>query len=300
MNFLDHTLPDASASYLNALAQLTIKQVEQNYLLQNNQMQIETILNRVTALEDHVGIAKRDLHIVANNYQTMQSLVQDGLELVVIPAGSFIMGSNDFKNEKPHHTVNVRSFAMGKTPVTQHQWQAVMGSNPSYFKEGGGDCPVEMVSWYDVEQFIQKLNIKTGKTYRLPSEAEWEYAARAGATGNWCFGNDESQLGRYAWYKANSGDRTHPVAQKQANAFGLFDMHGNVWEWIQDNHHDNYDGTPTDGSAWTRVDVQSPHVRRGGSKNNEPVNMRSAERDQSHPDERYNNIGFRLARTLLT
>jgi formylglycine-generating enzyme required for sulfatase activity len=164
-----------------------------------------------------------------------------GIEFILIPAGSFTMGSNDGdSDEKPPHTVTIsRPFYIGKYEVTQKQWVIIMGNNPSGFK--GGNNPVENVSWNDVQEFIRKLNAKEGTTaYRLPTEAEWEYACRAGSTTKYCFGNDKSQLGQYAWYEKNSDNKTHPVGQLQANAWGLYDMHGNVWEWCEDWYGEDY------------------------------------------------------------
>lgn len=159
-----------------------------------------------------------------------------GMQFVLIPAGEFQMGSETgYNDEKPVHTVRLtRPFYLGQYPVTQGQWQAVMGNNPSHFTSDP-NRPVEYVSWDDVHQFIAKLNAREGvKLYRLPTEAEWEYAARARATTAYRFGSDEQQLAAYAWYDRNSGSTTHPVGQKQPNAWGLCDMHGNVWEWVQD------------------------------------------------------------------
>ena len=215
-------------------------------------------------------------------------------EMVLIPAGDFEMGSkNGGANEKPPHTVNVKIFAIGKTEVTQGQWKAVMGSNPSSFKDCGDTCPVENVSWNDVQAFIQKLNAKTGKQYRLPSEAEWEYACRAGSQQEYC-GSDN--IDSVAWYNGNSGNKTHPAGQKQANAWGLYDMSGNVWEWLEDNYHDNYNGAPTDGSAWQGDGAK--RVLRGGSWYFELQNARAANRVRDDPALRNYNDGFRLARTL--
>ena len=133
---------------------------------------------------------------------------------------------------------------MGKYPVTQKQWKKVMGNNPSNFK--GEDRPVESVSWEDVQEFVKKLNEKEGTDkYRLPSEAEWEYACRAGTQTRYSFGDDESKLNEYAWYDKNSGSETHPVGQKKPNSWDLYDMHGNVWEWVQDRWHDKYKGAPS-------------------------------------------------------
>ena len=177
-------------------------------------------------------------------------------DMLVIPAGTFLMGSkpipvDPFSNEQvrqppedeqPQHRVTLKSFALGKYDITQEAWYALMGVNPSSNK--GRPLPVENVSWDDVQVFIQRLNAQTGKSYRLPTEAEWEYAARAGSTTDYSFGDDVSQLGRYAWYTANSGGETHPVGEKQPNGFGLYDMHGNVWEWVQDCYISNYAGAP--------------------------------------------------------
>jgi formylglycine-generating enzyme required for sulfatase activity len=221
----------------------------------------------------------------------------DDIDMVVMPAGSFTMGSEKNSTEKPRHMVYIQSFLMGKTEVTQKQWRDVMGSNPSRFTACGLECPVENVSWNDVQEFIAKLNQKTGQKYRLPSEAEWEYAARTGITTEWSFGNDASLLGSYSWYSQNSTGKTQPVGQKLPNAFGLFDMHGNVWEWTQDCWHDSYVGAPTDGSAWTTVCGGSYRVLRGGSWNDSPANLRSADRSRDGPGLRNGSIGFRIART---
>ena len=238
-------------------------------------------------------------------------------ELVVVPAGSFTMGSSDYGDEGPPHSVTVTSFAMGRTEVTQGQWKAIMGNNPSHFNQCGDDCPVDSVNWDDIQDFMQKLNTKTGKSYRLPSEAEWEYAARAGGTGNWGFGGGEweyaaqtgstgnwslgtgeRQLGQYAWYYENSSRRTNRVATKQSNAFGLFDMYGNVWEWTQDCWNANYIGAPTDGSAWTWTCSQ--RVQRGGSWSSAAAFTRVTNRSWFHTPVRFDTSGFRVAQSLPT
>ncbi len=201
------------------------------------------------------------------------------LEMVGLPAGQFLMGSPDSDSdardfERPQHQVKVNSFAIGKYPVTQAQYQAVMGTNPSLFQNNPQN-PVEQVSWNDAQAFCQKLSQITGKTYRLPTEAEWEYACRAGTTTRYYFGDDANQLGDYAWYIGNSQDKTHPVGQKKPNAWGLYDMSGNVWEWCEDNWHDNYIGAPKDGSAWLTNDNDYQIVR-GGSWYSIPYFCRSA------------------------
>lgn len=219
-----------------------------------------------------------------------------GMTFRKIPGGSFQMGSNDGAGyKKPVHRVTISPFYMMTTEVTQAQWQAVMGSNPSYFK--GDNLPVEQVFWEDVKDFIEKLNQKDpGKGYRLPSEAEWEYACRAVTTTNYYSGDSESDLGRAGWYYGNSGRETHPVGQKSPNNWGLYDMHGNVWEWCEDYWHDNYSGAPTNGSAWLSPSSSSL-VLRGGFWVNYDYGCRSANRVNDNPSVRYNNCGFRLVRS---
>jgi formylglycine-generating enzyme required for sulfatase activity len=218
-------------------------------------------------------------------------------EMVVIPAGSFSMGGTE-REQKPVHRVNLRTFGMAKTEVTQAQWQAVMGSNPSADKQCGSDCPVEKVSWDDAQEFIRRFNAKTGKSYRLPSEAEWEYACRAGRRDKYCGGNN---LDAVSWHGDNSKRSKKPVAGKQANAWGLYDMSGNVAEWTQDCWKDNYRGARNDGSAWTSGDC-SIRVARGGdftTTGGDGINMRSEDRGGGivgNPGVWV--TGFRLARTL--
>ena len=232
-------------------------------------------------------------------------------EMVVLPSGSFLMGSppdpgpDPFSNEqpktigepdeRPQHRVQIQSFVIGKYEVTQEQWYAVMGNNPSENK--GRTLPVEQVSWDDVRQFIAKLNQKTGQKYRLPSEAEWEYAARAGSTTIYPFGDSDAELQGYAWFSAIA-DKTNPVGLKRPNQFGLFDMLGNVSEWTQDCWHENYVGAPADGSAWTSGCAENRQVARGGSWFFGPAFLRSALRGGYYPDFRFNGLGFRLARDL--
>jgi len=169
-----------------------------------------------------------------------------------------------------------------------------MGSNPSYFK--GDTLPVEQISWNAAQTFVQRLSTRTGKRYRLPSEAEWEYAARAGSIGDYSFGNDRIQLGQHAWFQENSGRQTRPVGQKLANAFGLHDVHGNVSEWVQDCWNDSYAEAPTDGSAWEQGNC-SRRLLRGGSWLNDPEDARAAIRNWVDVSDRFIIIGFRVART---
>ncbi len=225
-----------------------------------------------------------------------------GMEFVLIPAGEFEMGSPSgesgrYSVEGPIHKVTIEeAYYLGKYEVTQEQWRAVMGSNPSNFK--GDDLPVEKVSWDDVQEFVRKLNEMEGTDkYRLPSEAEWEYAGRAGTTTRYSFGDDESDLSDYAWYNSNSGSKTHPVGQKQPNLWGLYDVHGNVLEWVQDKHHSNYDGAPTDGSVWENEDGYS-WAGRGGSWNFDAGLCRSAARFSIVPGGCESALGFRLLQEL--
>jgi len=224
------------------------------------------------------------------------------LELIAIPGGTFYMGSRDGEgrdSEHPRHQVTVAPFYMGKYPVTQAQWQAVMGNNPARFK--GADRPVEQVSWNDAQEFLSRLRSITGKRslsgveMRLPTESEWEYVCRAGTETAYAFGDDPVQLDKYAWFEGNSGGETHPVGQLQPNAWGLYDMHGNVWEWCEDTGHGNYNGAPTDGSAWAGG---LNRVLRGGSWGSGPRGVRSASRFGNDPADRYGLVGFRVLRTM--
>jgi formylglycine-generating enzyme required for sulfatase activity len=219
------------------------------------------------------------------------------LELIVIPGGEFTMGGDRFDNEKPPHRVGVSPFAIGKYQVTQAQWKAVMGNNPSKFQ--GDALPVERVSWEEAKAFCEKLSEMTGNEYRLPTEAEWEYAARAGSTGEYCFGDDERLLGDYAWYRENSDKKTHPVGQKTPNAFGLYDMHGNVWEWCSDWYGEDYYKELEKGGV--AIDPRGPsagsyRVNRGGGWDDIAVICRSAYRISDAPGFRYDDLGFRLVR----
>jgi formylglycine-generating enzyme required for sulfatase activity len=221
-------------------------------------------------------------------------------EMVVLKAGSFKMGDvhgDGESDEKPVRTVRItQPFAMGRYEVTQGQWKAVMESNPSGISHCGDDCPVENVSWEDVQVFIGKLNAKTGERYRLPSEAEWEYACRAGGRHKYC-GSDN--VDAVSWYDENSSGKTHAVGGKGANGWGLHDMSGNVWEWVQDCYEESYDkGQPSDGRAHEPSTNCARRVNRGGGWLNNARNTRSASRGGDTPDYRVVNLGFRLSRTL--
>ena len=220
-------------------------------------------------------------------------------EMVAIPAGSFLMGSKadpfatspPSADEIPEHAVSIKAFSLGKFEVTQEQWYALMGNLPSQSK--GRTLPVTEVSWDDAQAFIKKLNEKTGKQYRLPSEAEWEYACRAGGQAEYCGSDRVDDVG---WYDANSGVSTQPVAGLQANAWGLHDMSGNVWEWTEDCWNESYSGVPANGSAWRTGDC-SLRVVRGGSMFSTPRPLRAASRIRISAAFRSGTFGFRVART---
>ena len=221
-------------------------------------------------------------------------------EMVVIPAGTFLMGAipnfeGGLSYEEPQHRVQIQAFAIGKYEVTQEQWFAVMGDNPSLIK--GSKLPVNYVGWHDAQLFVQKLSQKIGKKYRLVTEAEWEYAARAGSTTIYPWGDSDAELSVYAWSNVISRG-ANVVGLKKPNQFDLHDMIGNVWEWTQDCWNENYSGAPTDGSAWTKGDC-SRRVVRGGSSYDNPHAFRSAKRTWNMASNRYlNGVGFRVARTL--
>ncbi len=223
-------------------------------------------------------------------------------QMVRVPGGTFTMGCTpeqaDCDNaEKPAHQVQVRSFNLSKYEVTQELWEAVMGKNRSKFKPCP-QCPVEQVSWDDIQAFLKKLNAGGGR-YRLPSEAEWEYAARGGAQSQGYKYAGSNNPDAVAWHSGNSGRKTHPVGQKQANELGLYDMSGNVSEWVQDCWNDNYQGAPSDGRAWETGDCRR-RILRGKDWLNHPIHLRSARRDWSTTaDNQVSSInGFRIAQSL--
>ena len=242
------------------------------------------------------------------------------LEMVAIPAGSFDMGTPESEKEsldreRPQHEVTLQTFCMGKYPITQQQWRVVttlpkvksdLEPDPSNFK--GEDRPVEQVSWLEALEFCARLSNHTGREYRLPSEAEWEYACRAGTTTPFHFGESiTTELvnynGEYPYGDAPKGEFRQQATEvgsfKAANAFGLYDMHGNVWEWCADDWHDSYKGAPKDGSVWIKdnknyEDPESVKLLRGGSWNVNARNCRSAYRTYSNARSLVNFIGFRV------
>ena len=237
--------------------------------------------------------ARRRAAAAAEERRKIVDALVAGNDFVLIPPGEFRMGSKSSEadgDERPLTKVRIsRGFWLGKHEVTQDQWQAVMGSNPSRFS-GCGNCPVEQVSWDDAQEFIRRLNAQAGgERFRLPTEAEWEYAARAGTSGD-RYGN----LDAIAWHGGNSGRRTHPVGRKAPNAWGLHDMLGNVWEWVGDWYGDYPGGSVTDprgpGSG-------SARVSRGGSWDLNAGRCRASYRYNNSPGDRLDYLGFRLLRT---
>jgi len=244
---------------------------------------LQSIMMRLERrLTNHYGIEKDLANWAVTSWavalelqiQTLVTTVNRlDMQFALVPEGTLIKP----RQHDPHLAVQLASFWMLKTPVTQSQWMGVMGENPSRFE--GSTRPVESVSWHDVQNYLKKLNHLNLGTYRLPTEDEWEYACRAGSEGDYCFGNDQALLGQYAWYHDNSKKRTQPVAQKKPNAWGLYDMHGNVWEWCQDSNGNN-------------------RVVRGGSCYSYASYARCVVRCTYGPDNRIRRLGFRLVRSV--
>ncbi len=264
-----------------------------------------------TVQVDQVGkIVKR--HIIEPEYFT-DRVNGISIDMVAIPGGRFWMGSPDregsrYDNESPKHEVSVPDFFLGKFTVTQAQWRAVaqlpqinqsLSADPAYFK--GDNRPVEQVSWDDAQEFCARLSQATGKAYRLPSEAQWEYACRAGTTTPFAFGatlntDIANYNGNYTYGYGKTGvyrEQTVDVGSFLPNAWGLYDMHGNVWEWCEDSGHNNYNGAPTDGRAWIDNSTENKLLR-GGSWNSDPWDCRSAFRDFYSRDFRNYCLGFRV------
>ena len=262
---------------------------------QSKKGQIIMLQAKVDSLNKRCGAINRMLDSLENiisdfneKSDSMNALIEP--EMVYVEGGKFQMGSSSGdSNEQPVHSVTLSSFNIGKYEVTQAQWKAVMGSNPPSLFSGCDNCPVEPVSWNDVQEFIRKLNAQTGKNYRLPTEAEWEYAARGGKQSRGYTYSGSNDLGSVAWYYANSGSKTHAVGDKQANELGIYDMSGNVEEWCSDwyGNYSSYNETNPTGASSGQF-----RVLRGGSWGAYPC--RTVLRDWLNPDSYSVIIGFRL------
>jgi formylglycine-generating enzyme required for sulfatase activity len=240
------------------------------------------------------------------SFQDRLTDASSGPAMQLIPPGTFLMGSPEqdrdaADDEKPQHRVSIpQVFALGRFPVTFEEYDrfaaATWRRKPPDQGLGRGRRPVVNVSWQDAAAYCDWLSQQTGRRYRLPTEAEWEYAARAGTESRWSFGDEEADLDTHGWYRANSGSRTHPVGGKRPNPWGLYDMHGNVWEWVQDAWHSSHEGTPADGSAWDSDDTGAVRVIRGGSWGSFARYCRCAFRHWGGPGFRGGGLGFRCAR----
>lgn len=224
-----------------------------------------------------------------------------GMEFVLVKGGCYQMGNtfeDGYINEKPVHEVCVDDYYIGKFAVTQGQWKAVMGDNPSFYSSCGDNCPVESVSWDDAQDYIDKLSAQTGKKYHLPTEAEWEYAARSGGKKEkWAGTSDFKKIDDYAWLQDNSEKKTHPVGMKKPNGLGLYDMIGNVCEWANDGYdHDYYKKSPKMNPEGAYID--DVRVFRGGSWRTKPRRARATNRCAASTSIRCSGLGFRLAMTL--
>ncbi|MEG4852326.1 bifunctional serine/threonine-protein kinase/formylglycine-generating enzyme family protein [Microcoleus sp. B5-D4] len=298
------------------LSKLLAKDIQQRY---QSAEEVLIDFQRQSTPKNSINLQKIDFEVVTvdvrgnitNRQQRQAQFFSENLgsgailDMVAIPGGRFVMGSPSTEagrsnNEGPQRTVNISPFFMGKYPITQEQWEVVMGNNPSDIK--GLKRPVEQVSWNNALEFCQKISQKTGKTYRLPSEAEWEYACRAGTTTPFYFGETitpdlVNYDGNYPYNAAPKGlyrKQTTDVGSFPPNPFGLYDMQGNVWEWCSDKWHDNYSGAPTDGSSWETA-TDNKRVLRGGSWNNHALYSRSADRDRNSAGYKLRNWGFRVA-----
>lgn len=279
---------------------------------------VRTDLRKAADWDAYVTGWRRPERLVSDAHLRVGAVFQDAPfapEMVVVPPGEFMMGSppdepGRQESEGPLHSVTIpQGFAVGRFPVTFDEWDfaqddkeleeigRMIQHRPSDPGWGRGRHPVINVSWKDARAYVKWLRAKTGRPYRLLSEAQWEYAARAGSQTAFSFGGSEVELDDYAWHASNSKIRTHPVGKKKPNAFGLYDVHGNVWEWVKDCWRGTYDDAPADGLAWTDEN-SSMRVHRGGSLANDPLLLRSAERGRNAPDFRIYDVGFRLSRPL--
>ena len=314
---------EREAKTIEVLTNINVEEKFQNQVKSSQESEKGELFNfEVIRVDDSGNIVDRFQKSIRQKIEDLGNGIK--FQMVYIPGGTFTMGSPEseegrYDDEGPQHDVTVPPFFMGKYPVTQGQWKEIASRTdlkvkldlklePSYFKEPYQDIdrwhrPVERVSWYEAVEFCERLSKLTQRNYRLPSEAEWEYACRAGTTTPFYFGNTitpelVNYNGRYVYGNAQKGEyreETTPVGQFYPNAFGLYYMHGNVYEWCQDTWHNNYNEAPTDGSAWETGGNSSSRVLRGGSWYSYPRWCRSADRSSYVSVEVvYNYIGFRL------
>ena len=219
-------------------------------------------------------------------------------EMIYVEGGIFMMGGQDDEvrnNEKPVHKVTLPGLYVGQYQVTQLLWKAVMGVEKSPSKFQGDDLPVERVSWNDTQVFLEKLNSLTGKSYRLLSESEWEYAARGGQKSQGYKYAGSNKLKEVGWYYENSYGATKPVGLKNPNELGIYDMSGNVWEWVEDHWHDSYNAAPNNGKAWLSLNINATRVARGGSRGSGERDCQVTFRNSRGPNQGKSiHFGFRL------
>ena len=256
----------------------------------------ELISKQAYSLTEHIKESARKSY---EYIMAKQTFIVKGVEfkMIKVEGGTFSMGatseqgSDAYDDEKPVHSVTLSDYYIGETEVTQELWEAVMGSNPSRFT-GNNQRPVEMVSWYDCQEFIKKLNRLTGKEFRLPTEAEWEYAARGGKYSRGYKYSGSNNANEVAWYNSNSGSKTHSVKAKKANELGLYDMSGNVWEWCNDRYGDYQSNSQTNPTGPSEGESR---VLRGGGWCYFDMGVRVSRRDYLTPGYRHIIIGLRLA-----
>jgi formylglycine-generating enzyme required for sulfatase activity len=283
-----------------------VAHINQAFLLEQYHRQLTMGIKVLTAAEEKEKAAK------PGPATTFKECANGCPTMVVVPAGTFMMGLPDWQVRAAARGQDVelkrevkisRPFAVGRTEVTYAEWDVCVKASAcvkaSDVGWGREDRPVMLISWDEAKQYVDWLKRTTGKDYRLLTEAEWEYAARAGTTTRWSFGDDEKLLGDYAWFESNANRRTQPVAGKKPNAFGLYDMHGNVNEWVADHWHDDYRGAPSDGSAWIEGGESAHRVYRGGYwLDFVPDFLGPAFRDAGPTVARHVMVGIRVARTL--
>ena len=285
-------------------------------LARQEQARLKELAQQLAGLQTKARIAKEQRTQVQSEVETRPGRVfrdkliegSEGPEMIILATGNFLMGSSETekgsrKSETPQHMVTIsRPFALSINEITFAEYdtfaEATGRKQPNDSGWGRGNLPVISVSWEDATAYARWLSVQTKQHYRLPTEAEWEYAARAGSTTAYSSGNDPSRLGEYAWFGSNSGRKTHPVGKKKPNVWGLYDMYGNVWEWVEDDWHSDYNTAPNDGSAW-KIETRSVYrVIRGGSWQVDARYCRSAYRSRQGSGYRIYFLGFRLARSV--